>query len=93
MIKCFTEGCDRISVWSNYINIEPGSQGDYYSIQIFLDKYVLCCVHLISDIHGDRSEERLEDMQENMYDIQKTEEDINSQKTIIIGDFNEMPYG
>ncbi|RKI99377.1 endonuclease/exonuclease/phosphatase family protein [bacterium D16-54] len=93
LIKCFTSGCDRINVWSNYVNIKSGSQGDYHSIQILLDKYVLCCVHLISDVHGDRSEERLEDIHSIMYDIQKTEEDINSQRTIIIGDFNEMPYG
>ncbi len=93
MTKCFTSGCDRISVWSNYINIKSGIQEDYYSIQILLDKYVLCCVHLTSDVHGDRSEERLEDLHGIMYDIQKTEEDINSRKTIFIGDFHEMSYG
>ncbi|MCI9594181.1 MAG: hypothetical protein HFG51_08550 [Lachnospiraceae bacterium] len=42
--------------------------------------------------HGDYSEERLEKIQQIMYDIRKTEYEINSQKIIIIGDFNEMPY-
>lgn len=93
LVKCFTSGCDRINVWSNYINIESGIQEDYYSIQILFDKYILCCVHLFTDLHGDRSEERLEEIKKIIYDIQKTEEDIKSQQTIIIGDFNEMPYG
>lgn len=93
LIKCFTSGCDRITVWSNYINIESGIQEDYYSIQILFDKYILCCVHLFTDLHGDRSEERLEEIKKIMYDIQQTEEEIKSQQTIIIGDLNETPYG
>ena len=28
-----------------------------------------------------------------MYDVQKIEEKIESQRTIVIGDINEMPYG
>lgn len=89
---CCTEGCGRIVVWSNYASIEPGCQNTYHSIQIIKDKYILCCVHLMSDRHGDRSEERFKKIQEIMYDIKQTEQSINSQRTIIIGDFNEMPY-
>lgn len=90
--ECNTYGCKRIDCWSDYANIEMGRQNDYHSIQIIKNKYILCSIHLPSDLHGDYSEERLAKIQEIMYDIKETEHEINSQKTIIIGDFNEMPY-
>lgn len=93
LVSCNTSGCERISIWSNYIEVDSGIQDKYYSIQIFCGKYILCCVHLMSDLHSDSSDERLAKTQQIMYDIRKTEEEINSQNTIIIGDFNEMPYG
>lgn len=92
LIICNTKGCDRIRVWSNYVSVKPGIQNKYYSMQIIQDEYILCCVHLITDMHGNRSDERLAIIQEIMYDIEKIETAIKSQKTIIIGDFNEMPY-
>lgn len=93
LTECNTYGCNRIDCWSSYANVEVGRQNDYYSIQIIKNKYILCGVHLPADLHGDYSEERLAKIQEIMYDIKKTEYEIDSQKTIIIGDFNEMPYG
>lgn len=89
---CYTEGCGRIAIWSDYADIKPGCQNTYHSIQIIRNRFILCCVHLMSDLHGDRSEERLAKIQEIMYDIKQTEQHIDSQHTIIIGDFNEMPY-
>ncbi|MBQ4559826.1 MAG: endonuclease/exonuclease/phosphatase family protein [Tyzzerella sp.] len=93
LVSCNTLGCDRISIWSNYINVKPVIQSKYYSIQIIQDKFILCSVHLITNLHGDMSEERLAITQQLMHDIKETENTIHSQKTIIIGDFNEMPYG
>ena len=86
-----TSGCKRINIWSDYIGIESGIQENFYSIQILLEKYVLCCVHLPSKLHNGNAE-RLEIVRQAMYDIEETEEKIHSKKTIIIGDFNEMPY-
>lgn len=91
--KCNTLGCDRLDIWSSYKNIEAGLQDSYYSIQIISNEYILCGVHMITDLHGDRSDERLLIAQQIMHDVQKTEEKIKSQKTIIVGDMNEMPYG
>ena len=93
LVKCNTWGCDRLNVWSNYGNIESGVQGSYHSIQIIQNQFVLCCVHLFTDLYGDRSDERLEEIRQIMYDICTIENRIRSQRTIIIGDFNEMPYG
>lgn len=90
---CKTFGCERISVFSSYANVKPGFQNNYCSIQIIQDKYVICCVHLNTDLHGDRSNERLATIQDIMLECGKIEEQINTKSTIIIGDFNEMPYG
>lgn len=90
--ECNTHGCKRIDTWSSYTNIKVGGQYDYHSIQIINNRYILCSIHLPTDLHGDYSDERLAKIQEIMYDIKVTETEIQSQKTIIIGDFNEMPY-
>lgn len=91
--ECNTFGCKRINFWSNYVEVEASVQSDHYSIQIVKDKYILCCVHLMSDLHGDSSYERLKIAEQIMYDIHDIEEKIDSKRSIIIGDFNEMPYG
>lgn len=90
--SCLTLGCDRISIWSNYVNIKSGRQNPHYSIQVINEKYILCCVHLMSDAYGDMSAERHAKIREIMYDIQQTEKEIYSKSTVIIGDFNEAPY-
>lgn len=90
---CNTLGCDRISVWSSYANVKPGIQNRHYSIQIIQDKFILCCVHLMTDLYGDGSQERVAKIQEIMHEIKEIEEEIDTKQTIVIGDFNEMPYG
>ena len=92
LIKCNTLGCDRIDVWSSYVNIKSGIQEKYYSIQIINDSFILCCIHLCTDLYGDHSDERLAIIQKIMYDIHKIEDNIQTQRTIVIGDINEMPY-
>lgn len=90
--KCSTIGCNRIEIWSNYINIEQGYQDPYYSIQIIENEYILCCTHLPSDWPGDHSDERFAIIQQMMKEIQQVEVYNRTKKTIIIGDMNEMPY-
>ncbi len=92
LIERSTIGCERIKIWSSYVDIEQGFQDSYYSIQIVKNEYIICCVHLPSDLHGDYSEERFGIIQQMMKEIQKAEESIQSRKTIVIGDMNEMPY-
>lgn len=92
IVSCSTIGCDRIAIWSTYVNISQGYQDPYYSIQIINGEYVVCCAHLPSDLHGDCSEERFEIIQQMMLEIQNAEEQMQTQKTIIVGDLNEMPY-
>lgn len=89
---CNTLGCQKISIWSNYVNVEPDVQHSRYSIQIINNEWILCCVHLMSDLHGDYSDERLVLIQQIMYDIRKVEQRVATHRIIIIGDMNEMPY-
>ncbi len=89
---CNTYGCRRIEIWSNYINIKPGIQTDYFSLQIINDEFILCCTHLPSDLNGDNSDERLELVGQIMREISQKEVEIESNKVIIVGDMNEMPY-
>lgn len=56
LVEHNTLGCDRISIWSNYADVEPGIQDTYYSIQIIRRKCIVCCTHLFTDLHGDRSD-------------------------------------
>ena len=93
MIKCSTVGCDRISLWSNYTTIQPAVQGRYYSIHIIDERYILCVVHLMSELYGSREEDRLEMSGIIMHDIYEIANKINSSQIAIVGDFNEMPYG
>lgn len=93
MMQANTKGSPRLNVWSNYVDIKEGQQHKYYSIQIIQDKYIICFVHLFTDLYGQRDDERLKKIEEIMYDIQTEEQLLNTDKTIIIGDINEMPYG
>lgn len=43
-------------------------------------------------MHGNKSDERLEVIKEIKYDINKQKQNTDTNKVIIIGDFNEMPY-
>ena len=87
-----TIGCDRITILGNYRNVEPATQNKYYSIQIIDKKYILCGLHLPSDLHGDNENERKSIIRLIINDVQAEENKMLGQNTIIVGDFNEMPY-
>ena len=92
LVESNTIGCDRINIWGNYMDIEAGIQSKYYSVQIINNKVILCGIHLVSDLHGDRSQERLAIIQDMMYEVKKIEEKLQTHYIIIMGDMNEMPY-
>ena len=90
--KCMTVGCTRINIWSNYNNIDPGTQSKYYSFQIINDAFIICGVHLISNLHGDKSRERAAIIRQIVNEIKQLKEKTSINNIIIIGDLNEMPY-
>lgn len=91
--KCNTIGCTRINMWSSGLKIAPADQNARYSINILENNFILCCVHLQSDMSFDHSRERHETIRQIMEDINACAERTSIDKIIIIGDMNEMPYG
>lgn len=92
LTKTCNIGCNRISMWTNFINVSPATQNNHYSIQIINNEYIICGLHLPTNLHGDYSNERHLEMTSIINDINNLSSEINSKKIILIGDMNEMPY-
>ena len=93
LMPCNTIGCERLKMWCNYIDVEAANQQKYYSIQIVNRDIIVCSIHLPSDLHGEYSDERFAIIRQIMADINQLKDSIGTDKVIIIGDMNEMPYG
>lgn len=87
-----TLGCDRIKVIGRVKRVEPGTQGARYSIQIIENKYILCALHLPSQMSDGHQGRRNIVIQTILKDIQDIEKKLGSKRSIILGDFNEDPY-
>ena len=87
-----TLGCDRIKIIGRKKGVEPGIQGIRYSIQIIENKYILCAIHLPSQMSSGYQERRNIVIRTILKDIQDVEEKLGTKRSIILGDFNEDPY-
>ncbi|MBR5222278.1 MAG: endonuclease/exonuclease/phosphatase [Clostridia bacterium] len=92
MFPYISVGCDRIKVIGSIDNIKPGYQSKYTTIQIINNDIILCGIHLPSKIYGGSEKKRDIIIRELIYNIQNTEDDIGTDRTIIVGDFNVNPY-
>ena len=92
MHSYFTLGCERIKVVGRKKNIEPGAQGTRYSIQIIENKYIICAMHLPSQMSGGHQERRNIAIQTILNDLRECEKRLGTKRSIILGDFNEDPY-
>lgn len=92
LFKWSTNGCKRIQIWGNYVDITPAEQNKYFSIQIVNKKYIICGVHMYSDLNGEHLDERISLAEEIKYSIKQTTMQLNSENVIVIGDMNESPY-
>jgi len=90
--RCSTFGCARIHVLSNYVDVQPSVQARQYSIQIFQGNLILCGVHLSSDLHGSRSEERGITAGRIVHDMEDAGKRMKLDCLIVMGDFNATPY-
>ena len=88
-----TKGADRITILYSDADLEPANQDECYSLQIIDKKIILCGTHLYSDLFGNNSQERYHLIRVLMEDIHSMEKEIGTEKVVIIGDMNEMPYG
>ncbi len=90
--RCFTDPCKRLHILSTYSDVRPSSQDTYYSIHIFQKRFVLCGVHLMSNLRGDYSVERRKKAEIIKHDIEDAGKLMGTDRFMIIGDFNAMPY-
>lgn len=87
-----TIGCDRIKIIGDIDDVISGLQDDHYSLQIIKKEYILCCVHLISQLRNSSEDMRNIRIRRIINDIQALEKNNNIEKTIIVGDFNIDPF-
>lgn len=84
-------GCKRITVLGTNMCVELGPQSERYSIQILNKDQIIGCVHLPSKLHGGTLRRRLV-VNSLVEDIRNLEIALKTDKTLIVGDFNENPY-
>lgn len=87
-----TKGCERIHIWGNYIDVTPGEQNKYFSVQIVNKQYIMCGVHMYSNLNGEHYDERVALAEEIMYSIKHIKQRLQTEHVIVIGDINESPY-
>ena len=88
----FTSGCERIVMFGVISNVMPGIQDKYYSVQIVDKRYILCGMHLPSQIYANHQERRNIIIDRIVKDINDLEKELKSEDTILVGDLNENPY-
>ena len=84
-----TKGCERIHIWGNYIDVTPGEQNKYFSVQIVNKQYIMCGVHMYSNLNGEHYDERVALAEEIMYSIKHIKQRLQTEHVIVIGDINE----
>ena len=89
--QAITIGCDRITVLKKGKNVSPGFQNKYCSMQIIDNEYILACLHLPSKLYADKIKRGIA-ITRIVEELQIYEENLDIEKTIIVGDFNENPY-
>ena len=92
MFWYITTGCDRISILGSIDNVEAGRQTPHTSMQIINGKDILCGVHLQSQAYPDHEDRRKITINRLITDIRSLEEELGTENTIIVGDFNINPY-
>lgn len=92
LFKWNTYGCERIQMWGNYVDVTPAEQNKYFSIQIINKKYIICGIHMYSDLNREHYDERISLAEEIKCSIQQVRNQLNSENVIVIGDMNESPY-
>lgn len=87
-----TIGFNKITVIGKEMDIIPGKQSNYMSFQIINNKDIYCCVHLTSRIYSSGEGMRITEIDEVLQEIKRLEQELNSDNTIVVGDFNSNPF-
>ncbi len=92
MKQYLSTGCEKVVLIGDIDNTEPGFQSERFSIQIVAEKLILCAVHLPSNVLSGGHDRRRIVIQKVVEEIERTEAELGTKKTIIVGDLNEDPY-
>lgn len=84
--------CPRIVMIGAIDNVEPRLDSDYATFQIINGSDILCGIHLNSKLHSGHEGFREILIEQIIHDLRKIEQDIGSENSIIVGDFNINPY-
>lgn len=84
--------CKRITIIGEPNNVEARFDSDHTTIQIINGKDILCCTHLNSKIYSDNEAHREILIAQLIQEVCAVEKDLDSENTMIVGDFNINPY-
>lgn len=83
---------ERIRMFGKVENVEGRLDTDHSVIRIINNKDILCCVHLNSKIYSGHEGHREILIERIIRDIYDVEQELDTENTIIVGDFNTNPY-
>lgn len=83
---------EQIKMFGKVKNIQHRTDTDHAVIRIINDKDILCCVHLNSKIYSSHEGIREIYMEQIIKDIRDVEQELHTENTIVVGDFNLNPY-
>lgn len=83
---------ERITILGQVQSIEPRTDTDHAIIRIINQKDILCCVHLNSKIFSGHEDHREIIIEQIIKDIRDIEQELETENTIVVGDFNLNPY-
>lgn len=66
-----------------------GEQNKYFSVQIVNKQYIMCGVHMYSNLNGEHYDERVALAEEIMYSIKHIKQRLQTEHVIVIGDIND----
>lgn len=84
--------CERIKLLGSLDCVELRLDDSHYTIQLINGKDILCCVHLNSKLHAGHEGYREVLIDRIVRDIQKIEQEVGTENSIVVGDFNINPY-
>ena len=91
-MQAYVSCSERIRIFGRVENIQGRKDSDHAVIRIINNKDILCCVHLNSKIYSGHEEYRAILIEQILKDIQDVEQELETENTIVVGDFNSNPY-
>lgn len=91
-LKEYGSCSERIKIFGKIENVDHRMDTEHAIIRIIDNKDILCCVHLNSQIFSGNKEYREVLIAQIINDIQTVELELQTENTIVVGDFNLNPY-